>query len=71
MTFNSGKPTFEMTIKEVKTISDFLWLLHKHFRVEDGNLYRLINDFPWEVTLDRERQLYEGERYNIKIKENE
>ena len=71
MTFNSGKPTFEMTIKEVKAVSDFLWLLHNHFRVEDGNLYRLINDFPWKVTLDKKRHLYEGERYNVKIKGNE
>lgn len=70
MILNSGKPTFEMTSEEVKTVQDFIWLLFAHFRVEDNNLYRLIHDFPRKYELEKKPQILEGEFYDIKIKEN-
>lgn len=68
MILNSGKPTFEMTSEEVKTVQDFLWLLQTHFHIEDGKLYRLIYDFPCNRL---KSEIFQGEYYDIKIKENE
>lgn len=71
MILTSGKPTFEMTSEEVIAIQDFLWVLQTHFRIEDGNLYRLINDFPVSAPISKLKSKdYQGEFYNIKIKEN-
>lgn len=67
MILNSGKPTFEMTSEEVKTVQDFLWLLQTRFRIEDGNLYRLMYDFPCHKL---DLGIFHGEFYDIKVKEN-